>query len=119
MSAHRIKSYSAENGYVYQYSFQLSRPARRGWFTRGTEHVFEVSRDRKTSYMLPVFVRDDAARAWAKRHGRELSPAECYAAAKMRLFRAFDSLDDPEKELGEVVVDESNIDELLAPLDIS
>ena len=119
MSAHRIKSYSAETGYVYQYSFQESRPARRGWFTRGSEHVFEVSRDRKTSYLLPVFVRDDAVRSWEKQHSRELSPAECYAAAKMRLFRAFDSLDDPEKELGDVVVDAGNIEALLATLDIS
>ena len=119
MSTHRVKSYSAASGYVYQYSFQLSRRARRGFFTPGTEHVFEVSRDRKTSYQLAVFVRDDALKAWSKAHARELSAAECYAAAKMRLFRVFDSLDDPEKEAEAAVVDAANIEELLESLDIT
>ena len=118
MSAHRIKTYSAENGYVYQYSFQSSRRARRGLFTPGHEYIFEVTRDRKNSYILAVFVRDDAASAWRKRHGRELGAAELYAAAKMRLLRAFDTTDDPDAEIAEVAVDAGNIEELLAPLDI-
>jgi hypothetical protein len=119
VSQHRVKTYSASSGYVYQYSFQLSRRARRGLFTPGTEHVFEVSRDRKTSYLLAVFVRDDAIKAWSKAHARELSAAECYAAAKMLLFRVFDSLDDPEKEPEAPVVNAANIEELLGSLDIS
>jgi len=118
MSAHRIKSYSAESGFVFQYSFQLSRRAKRGWFTAGHEYLFEVSRDRKTSYIVPVFVRDDAARDWEKRNGRELSAAERYAAAKMRLFRAFDSLEDPESEAAEVSVDAENIHALLESLGV-
>jgi len=119
VSTHRVKSYSAASGYVYQYSFQLSQRARRGFFIPGTEHIFEVSRDRKTAYLLAVFVRDDALKSWSKVHARELSAAECYAAAKMRLFRAFDSLDDPEKEPETAVVDAANIEELLESLDIS
>ena len=124
MSAHRIKAYSAESGYVYQYSFQSSQRAKRGWFQRGwftsgNEYLFEVSRDRKSAYPLTVFVRDDATRAWEKRHGRALSAAECYAAAKMGMLRAFDALDDPERELSEVVVDAESIDALLSPLGIA
>ena len=119
MSVHRVKSYSAESGYVFQYSFQAQRRARRGWFTEGTEFVFEVSRDRKSSYLVPVFVRDDALKGWAKRHGRELSSAECYAAGKMRLLRAFDQSQDPEEELLEAVVNAENIEELLEPLGVS
>ena len=61
---------------------------------------------------------DEATRAWENRHGRALSPAECYAAAKMGMLRAFDALDDPEQELDEVVVDAESIDALLKPLDI-
>jgi len=124
VSAHRIKTYSAESGYVYQYSFQSSQRAKRGgfitkWFTSGSEYLFEVTRDRKTAYPLTVFVRDDATRAWEKSHGRALSPAETYAAAKMGMLRAFDALDDPERELSEVVVDAESIDALLMPLDIA
>jgi hypothetical protein len=119
MSAHRVKAYSAESGYVFQYSFQMSRRAKRGWLTSGNEYIFEVSRDRKTAYMLPVFVRDDAARAWAKRHGRALSEAECYAAAKMCLFRTFDRAEDPEQEIGEAIVDAESIDALIEPLGIA
>jgi len=119
VSAHRIKTYSAASGYVYQYAFQISRRARRGFFTPGTEHIFEVSRDRKTNYPLAVFVRDDAVQAWNKTHGRELSPSECYAAAKMRLFQVFDALDDPDREAEAPIVDAKNIEELLSSLDIS
>lgn len=89
------------------------------WFSPGTEFLFEVSRDRKTAYPLTVFVRDDATRAWQRRHGRGLEPAETYAAAKMGMLRAFDALDDPERELSEVVVDAETIDALLMPLDIA
>ena len=119
MSAHRIKSYSAETGIVYQYSFQASRQARRGLLARGTEYLFEVSRDRKSAFQLPVFVRDDSLRAWEQEHGRALSNAERYAAAKMRLFRAFDTMEEPERAGGQVVVDAGNIGELLASLDIN
>ncbi len=118
VTVHRVKSYSAETGIVYQYSFQNSRRARRTLFTPGTEYLFEVSSDRKTSFLVPVFVRDDALRAWERQHGRSLSSAEQYAAAKMRLFRAFDSGESLESTRGEIVVDAGNIEELLVPLDI-
>ncbi len=118
MAAHRVKSYSAETGIVYQYSFQASRRRRRGWFASGTEYRFEVSSNRKTFFPVSVFVRDDSLRAWEKQHGRPLSSAEQYAAAKMRLFRAFDLVEDLERAREDIVVDPTNIHELLAPLDI-
>ncbi len=118
MTARRVKTYSAESGYVYQYSFQHSRRARRGLLAAGTEYVFEVSSDRKQDFLLAVFVRDDALHAWAREHGRELSSAESYASAKMRLFRAFDTAGSPEAVPQRVVVDSANIGELLAGLGI-
>ena len=118
MIAHRIKSYSAETGIVYQYSFQASQRTRRGLLVGGTEYLFEVSRDRKSAFPLPVFVRDDSLRAWEKQHGRALSNAEQYAAAKMRLFRAFDTMAELERAGRQVVVDARNISELLASLNI-
>ena len=98
MSVRRVKSYSGETGIVYQYVFAGQRRARRGWLAAGTEYVFDVSSDRKTNFPLPVFVRDDALRSWQKAHGRELSDAEQYAAAKMRLFRAFDHVENLSSE---------------------
>ena len=118
MSAHRIKSYSAETGFVYQYSFQSSRRARRGFLTGGTEYLFEVSRDRKSAFELAVFVRDDALKVWAKKHGRTLGSAEQYAAAKMRLFEAFDQIQNLNAGR-KVAVDGENIHDLLSRLDIA
>lgn len=118
VSTRRVKSHSAESGYVYQYSFQESRRVRRGLFTSGAEYVFDVSSDRKSSSPLIVFVKDDALKAWAKKKGRELSSAEQYAAAKMALLRAFDQAENPAAALREVLVDAASIEDLLAPLDL-
>jgi len=92
----RVKSYSAATGYVYQ-----------------------VSVDRKSSFLLVIFVAQDAVRGWARRAGRALSGTEEYAAAKMRLFQLFDE----EENLAagaapDIRVDESALFELLSRLDL-
>ncbi len=113
----RIKSYSAATGYVYQYYFYEVRPARRG-FTAGNEYVYMISADRKATFPLGVFVRRDALRAWAKKVGRELTGTEEYAVAKMRLFQAFDESQDLPTTRPDLQVDESNLESLLAQLDL-
>lgn len=118
MSVHRIKTYSAESGYVYQYAFRNSRRTRRGLFASGTEYVFEISGDRKSTYRLPVFVADGALKSWERKKGRELSSAEQYAAAKLGLLRAFDRAERPAVVPPDVVVDAASIHDLLAPLDL-
>ena len=116
---HRIKSYSSETGYVYQYYFVEVRRARRGGIPgEGTEYVFTVSSDRKTAFDLPIFVRQDCLEAWARGHGRALTGTEQYGLAKMRLFRAFDETDELEKQRLKIVVDAGNLEELLAQLGI-
>ena len=52
-------------------------------------------------------------------HGRELDASEQYAAAKMRLFRAFDKHERLFEERLNLVVDETNIEELLNPLNLA
>lgn len=116
-TAHRIKSYSSETGYTYQYYFYEVNKARRG-FASGTEYVFMVSVDRKTVFPLRVFVRGDAVRGWGKQTGRELSGTEEYAAAKMRLFQAFDEVEGLATARLELEVDSANLDALLRKLDI-
>jgi hypothetical protein len=115
--AHRIKSYSAATGFVYQYCFVEVRKARRG-LSLGTEYIYIVSVDRQENFPLTVFVKQSAADKWAKRENRKLSGTEEYAVAKMRLFQAFDEIEDLATKRPDLVVDDTNIDTLLAQLDI-
>lgn len=114
MNAHRMKTYSAQSGYVYQYYFLETQP-RRLWGRRGTAYRFRVSSDRKSSFVVEVVVEEAALEAWEKAHGRALVCAEQYAAAKMRLFRAFDESPSPQ-QVRPARVDAANIDSLLEPL---
>jgi hypothetical protein len=82
----RLKTYSAETGYVYQYTFAGQRAGR-----RGTEYVFDVSRDRTSKFRASVFVGDPGTRSWQEAHGRELISGERYAIAKLALQRFLDS----------------------------
>ncbi|MBI2957093.1 MAG: hypothetical protein HYY26_07270 [Acidobacteria bacterium] len=118
MTVRRIKSYSAATGYVYQYHFEevRSEPARAA--SGGSEYVFVVSRDRKHSYDVPVLLRRDALEAWERAHGRALNGAEQYAAVKMRLFQAFDEVEELEAVRSNIEVTPANIEELLAQLEI-
>ena len=113
----RVKSYSAETGYVYQYYFYEVQKIRRG-LTPGTEYVYMVSADRKRAFPLRIFVRRDAEEKWARKVGRVLSGTEEYAVAKMRLFQALDEIEDVEAHSADLVVDESNLEALLAQLDL-
>lgn len=115
--AHRIKSYSAATGLVYQYAFVEVRKARRG-LSFGTEYIYAVSVDRKENFPLTVFVKQSASDKWAKREGRKLSGTEEYAVAKMRLFQAFDEVENLATARPDIFVDDTNMDTLLAQLDI-
>ena len=117
----RIKSYSAANGYVYQYYFhELNRVSADG--LAAGEFVYAISADRGTSFGLRIFVMQAALEAWAAANGRALTASEEYAVAKMRLFQAFDQglvplTAEAAREV-RLVVDESNLEELLKMLNI-
>ncbi len=113
----RVKSYSAATGYVYQYYFFEVRPARRG-FTTGNEYIYMVSADRKSAFPVRIFVSSKAVRAWSDAAGRPLTGTEEYAAAKMRLFQAFDEIEDFAARPSDLVVDAACLDALLKKLDI-
>ncbi len=115
MTVRRIKTYSAQSGYVYQYYFLESRSRRRLWGQGGTVFLFSVSSDRKNYVVVEITVEGSALEAWGEAHGRELTDTEKYAAAKMALFRAFDESGTPER-LRHVRIDGSNIESLLEPL---
>ena len=67
---------------------------------------------------MRVFVSEKAVAGWQAAHGRVLDPSEQYALAKMKLFCAFDELENLREECLSLVVDESNLEELLAALDL-
>jgi hypothetical protein len=113
----RIKSYSAENGYVYQYQFQDVHPAQRD-AVHGNEFIYYVSADRKTMFPIRIFVRRDALEQWTKQTGRALTGTEEYAVAKMRLFQALDDVADFATARPELTVDASNLPALLERLDL-
>ena len=115
MTVHRLKTYSGESGYVYQYYFLESQPRRRFWGPSGTAFLFHVTTDCKNFFVAEVLLEETAWQAWEKTHGRPLGEQEKYAAAKMALFRAFDASSRPE-ELRNIRVKASNIEDLLAPL---
>jgi hypothetical protein len=117
----RVKSYSAADGYVYQYYFfEGDRAQRNG--APGGEFTYVVSADRKSAFPFKIFVKQSALEAWANVNGRSLTSSEEYAVAKMRLFQAFDEgLVKPSpdgQQPGEVLVDESNLEEMLGRLGI-
>jgi hypothetical protein len=95
MTLRRMKTYTGDQGYVYQYYFVGKRPALDDApEAPGSEYIFDVTSDRKTTFAVSVFLPAVAIQAWAARHGRALNEAEQYGAVKMRLFQAFDEVED-------------------------
>jgi hypothetical protein len=117
----RVKSYSAADGYVYQYYFFEGNRAQRDG-RPGGEFTYVISADRRSAFPFKIFVKQSALDGWAKQNGRPLTSSEEYAVAKMRLFQAFDesSVQAPPEgqQPREVVVDESNLEDLLGRLGI-
>jgi hypothetical protein len=115
MTIRRLKTYTGSQGYVYQYYFVGQRPKRGG---EATEYVFDVTSDRKTTYPITVVLPRQAVTGWAQTHGRELSDSEQYAAVKMRLFRAFDEVENLRANATPLTIESALLEELLQPLGI-
>ena len=117
--AHRYKSYAAETGTAYQYFFvyrrSVNRPEGPG---PGSDYIFVVTPDQRPPFTLRVFIAQSALDAWGQAHSRDLDSSEMYAAAKMRLFRAFDELENLRDVALDLLVDEGNIGELLELLEL-
>src|SRR5271155_4452087 len=115
----RLKTYAGTQGYVYQYYFVGQRAAlANDSEAPATEFVFDVTSDRKLTYAVSVFLQEKTVTAWAAKHGRSLTEPEQYAAAKLRLFKAFDELEDMKTHGRRLMIDEALLGELLASLHI-
>jgi len=103
----RIKHYSAESGYVYEYSYEGHRSWRDA-LGPGVEFEFRVSAGRGRWLPAAVVVAERALRAWQAAHERALTPTEQYAIAKLALFEAFDRLAQPPERAIEVTVPQAD-----------
>jgi hypothetical protein len=115
----RLKTYAGTQGYVYQYYFVGQRAALASDpEAPATEFVFDVTSDRKLTYAVSVFLLQKAVTAWSAKHGRPLTDSEQYAAAKLRLFRAFDELEDVKAHGRRLVIDADLLEAALASLGV-
>ena len=116
----RYKTYQAETGVTYQYFFDVRRsvvrPEGQG---AGSDFAFVLIADQRPPFVLRIFVAERALAAWRDAHRRDLTANEQYAAAKMRLFRAFDESERLRDEPLALIVDEANVEGLLAPLELA
>jgi hypothetical protein len=117
MTIRRMKTYTGGQGYVYQYYFVGKRPAQDAK-TPSTEYVFDVTSDRKTTYSVSVLVEHEALQAWSRSHGRPPVEAEEYAAAKMRLFQAFDEVENMMASGRVLTVDQNSLETAFATLGV-
>ncbi len=119
MTLRRLKTYTGQTGYVYQYYFVGKREALPGSpDTPATEFIFDVTPDRKVTYAVSVLVPRAAADAWASHHGRPITEPEQYASAKMRLQRGFDEIENMMADGRHLVVTPDLLEELLAELGV-
>jgi hypothetical protein len=115
MTIRRLKTYTGSQGYVYQYYFVGKRPAPAG---DATEYIFDVTSDRKFTYAVTVSLPQKVVAVWAQAHGRSLSDSEQYAAVKLRLFRAFDEIEDMQKQGRLLKIEFPALEESLATLGV-
>jgi len=119
MTVRRMKTYTGQTGYVYQYYFVGKREALADApEAPATEYIFDITPDRKTMFAVSIFVRREALAAWAAQHGRPLTDSEQYAAAKMRLFQALDEIENLRSSSRRLPVDAGNVAELLDGLGV-
>ncbi len=119
MTLRRVKTYTAQTGYVYQYYFVGKRSAlANAPEAPATEYIFDVTSDRKTVYAVSIFLRPEALAAWIACRQRALGDSEQYAAVKLRLMQAFDDIPDMMKDGRHLTVTAENVISLLESIGV-
>jgi hypothetical protein len=120
MTIRRLKTYTGSQGYVYQYYFVGKRlaPTSDVRESDADEYIFDVTSDRKLTYAVSILLPHEVVAAWAESHGRPLADSEQYAAVKMRLFRAFDELEEMHVQGRQLQIDLQSLEESLASLGV-
>jgi hypothetical protein len=119
MTVRRMKTYTGGQGYVYQYYFVGKRAVRVGQGDEpAMEYIFDVTSDRKITFAVSVFLSAPALAQWSADHGRNLTDAEQYGAVKMRLFQAFDEIEDLRSRGRQLLLDAATLEVVLGSLGI-
>lgn len=119
MTVRRLKTYPGAQGYVYQYYFVGKRAALADDpEAPATEFIFDVTSDRKLTYSVSIFLPHAPLASWSQGHGRPLNDAEQYAAVKLRLFRAFDELENVMADGRRLTIDTALLEEALSALGV-
>lgn len=119
MTVRRLKTYAGAQGYVYQYYFVGKRAALPDDpDAPATEFIFDVTSDRKHTYAVSIFLPEATLANWNRTHGRLLNDAEQYAAVKLRLFRAFDELENVIADGRRLIIDTGLLEEALSTLGV-
>lgn len=110
----RVKTYSAESGYVYTYWFlgflRIGRPR------SGFRYEFQVSAGSSLQKMIPVFLGESVLATWESSH-RALSASERFGIAKIALRNALDATP-ALSELSDVAPAEEEIARIAETLDL-
>lgn len=95
MTVRRLKTYTAESGRVYECYFVGKRPALKDDpCAPATEYIFDIVSNRQPTFAISIFVPVESLSSWQAENGRCLTDPEQYGAAKMKLFRVFDQVND-------------------------
>jgi len=119
MTVRRVKTYSAQTGYVYEYYFVGRRAALADDpLAPSTEFIFDVSPDRKLVFAVSIFLPSRALAGYAEERGRSPSDTEQYAAAKLRLLQGFDEIANMLQDGRRLVLDVESLARLLQSVGI-
>jgi hypothetical protein len=105
----RVKSYVADSGYEYNYSFRSERQEKKGV----RHYIFQVG-ERSISV-----VQDDAIFAeWSRLYERELTPQERFGIANMALRDAMDNAVTPQELPRQVRLNAADVERISLDLDL-
>ncbi|HYO83018.1 MAG TPA: hypothetical protein VES20_16540 [Bryobacteraceae bacterium] len=114
--AGRTRSWTAESGYVYEYSFAGFRRVRRSGESF-IEYQFSVSASRSEPRVVAVFLPEERLPEWTGT-AREITASERYGIAKLCLNQEFDRAEAPPLLMKELNPDRAQILEVAQTLDL-
>ncbi len=109
----RVKTYSSQTGFAYQYQF-LSHEAS----AHAERYHFSATQNRQTAIQITIALPHPALRSWEEAATRSLTPTERYAIAKMALFGQFDIAASPEELQQPFSVDAAQVRDIVEALDL-
>ncbi len=119
MVVRRLKTYTSESGNVYEYYFVGKRPALADEpLAFATEFIFDVKSATQPTFAISIFLREKVVETWQHQTGRNLADVEQYALAKMKLFWAFNEIENLAETSRKFAIKAEELNSLIAELGI-